>query len=162
MTQRLNYASHAKPIYNALYGVTKAIHESSLEKPLVHQVNLRVSQWNGCAFCVDMHSKEAKIDGEKELRLYHLPVWHESPLFSARERAALAWAELVTNLPPRGVPQEAFDTLREQVSEQEVAELTFTVAAINAWNRLGVPFASVPGSADDAFGLRKAGLSEAA
>lgn len=162
MTQRLNYASHAKPIYNALYGLTKAIHASSLDKSLVHLVNLRVSQLNGCAFCVDMHSKEAKIDGEKELRLYHLAVWHESPLFSARERAALEWAELVTKLPPRGVPQEAFEAVSKEFSEQEVSELTFAVAAINAWNRLGVPFTSVPGSADDTMGLRKAGLSEAA
>lgn len=162
MTQRLNYAALAKPMYKQLYALSSAVQSGSLEASLLHLVDLRASLLNGCAFCVDMHTKEAIIAGEQHIRLIHVPVWHESPLFTPRERAAFAWTEIVTKLPPHGVPQEAFDAAREQFSEQELTELTFAIGAINLWNRLAIPFTAVPGSMDEQLGLGKAGLSLAA
>lgn len=159
MTQRLDYFAEGRGFVEKLRALSLATkNDSSLGKPLLHLVDLRVSQINGCAFCVDMHSKEAKIDGERELRLYHLAVWRESPLFSDRERAALEWAEAVTKLGAEGVPDLIFTKVREQFSDRELVELTFAVIAINGWNRLAVPFRAVPGSADAAYGLTKAGL----
>lgn len=159
MTQRLNYFALGKPFAEKLSALSLATKkESSLDKKLLHLVDLRASQLNGCAFCVDMHSKEAKIDGERELRLYHIAVWRESPLFSERERAALEWTEAVTKLSDHGVSDEIYTRVREQFSEQELVELTFAIITINGWNRLAVPFRSVPGSADAAYGLTKAGL----
>jgi alkylhydroperoxidase family enzyme len=114
---------------------------------------------NGCGFCLDMHVKEAKIHGERELRLYHIPIWRESTLFSPRERAALAWTEILTKMPEHGVPDDTYDRVRGQFSEKELSDLTFSVMAINAWNRVNVAFQTVPGSADKAYGLTKAGLS---
>lgn len=127
--------------------------------PLAHLVMLRASQINGCAFCVDMHVKEAKIHGDRELRLHHVAVWRESPLFSEQERAALEWTEALTQLSPHGVSDAIYASVREQFSEQELSELTFLVVAINGWNRLNVAFRTVPGSADKQFGLDKAGLA---
>ncbi|HCW18312.1 MAG TPA: alkylhydroperoxidase, partial [Achromobacter sp.] len=97
--------------------------------------------------------------GERELRLHHIAVWRESPLFSARERAALAWTEALTTLPAHGVPNDVYEQAREQFTEAEISDLTFRVVAINGWNRLNVAFRTVPGSADAAFGLDKAGLN---
>ncbi|HYQ28569.1 MAG TPA: carboxymuconolactone decarboxylase family protein, partial [Polyangiaceae bacterium] len=111
------------------------------------------------AFCLDMHVKEAKLHGERELRLHHLSIWRESPLYSARERAALAWTEVLTRLPEHGVPNEIYEQVRAHFSEKELTDLTFLVMAINAWNRVNVAFQTVPGSADKAFGLDKADLS---
>jgi alkylhydroperoxidase family enzyme len=105
-----------------------------------------------------MHVKEAKIHGERELRLYHLTIWRESPLFDARERAALTWAEALTTLPVGGVPDSVYDEVRSVFSEKEVSDLTFSIMAINGWNRLSIGFRNVPGSADAAYGLAKAGL----
>ena len=162
MSQRLDYASLAKPMYQQLYALTRAVKSGSLETSLLHLLDLRASLLNGCAFCVDMHTKEAIIAGEKEIRLFHVAVWRESPLFSKRERAMFAWVETVTQLPPHGVSQAEYDAIREQFSEQEVAELVFAIAGINAWNRLAISFAAVPGSMDHTLGLDKAGLSLAA
>lgn len=136
-----------------------AVGKSSLPCPIRHLVDLRASQLNGCAFCVDMHTKEAIIDGERPLRLHHVAVWRESPRFSERERAALEWTEAVTRLSEHGVSDEIYETVRGQFSEKELADLTFAVMNINAWNRMSVAFRSVPGSADKAFGLDRAGLS---
>ncbi|GAA0535481.1 AhpD family alkylhydroperoxidase [Rhizomicrobium palustre] len=159
MTQRLNYFALSKTLTEKLSALSIATKkESAIEKTLLHLVDLRASQLNGCAFCVDMHSKEAKIDGERELRLYHVAVWRESPLFSSRERAALEWTEAVTKLSPESVSDEVYNAVRAEFSEKEIADLTFAIATINAWNRLGVSFRSVPGSADAAYGLTKAGL----
>jgi AhpD family alkylhydroperoxidase len=160
MTQRLNYAHHAKDLYKKLFELSNAVKQaSSLEETWLHLVDLRASQLNGCAFCVDMHVKQAKLAGERELRIYHIPVWRESTLFTDQERAVLEWTEAVTKLGEHGVSDDIFNRVREQLSEQQLAELTFAIATINAWNRLGVPFRSVPGSADAAFGLDKAGLN---
>jgi alkylhydroperoxidase family enzyme len=105
-----------------------------------------------------MHVKEAKLEGERELRLYHVAVWRESPLFSERERAALEWTEAVTRVADSQVPDELFERVRKILSEKEISDLTFAVAIINTWNRLGVSFRSTPGSADSVYGLDKAGL----
>ncbi|WP_308640035.1 carboxymuconolactone decarboxylase family protein [Paenibacillus silvisoli] len=106
-----------------------------------------------------MHIKQAKIHGERELRLYHLSIWRESNLFTPRERAALEWTELLTKLPEHGVGDDMYNRMREQFSEKELSDLTFSVMAINAWNRANIAFRNTPGSADAAFGLTKAGLS---
>jgi alkylhydroperoxidase family enzyme len=106
-----------------------------------------------------MHVKQAKIHGETELRLYHVAIWRESNLFIPRERAALAWTEALTKLPEGGVPDEIYERVRGQLSEKEISDLTFVVMAINAWNRVNVGFKTVPGAADKAYGLDKAGLN---
>jgi AhpD family alkylhydroperoxidase len=140
-------------------GMGKSLGESTLGRTLLDLVNLRASQLNGCAFCIDMHVKEARLHGERDLRVYHLPVWRESTLFSAKEKAALEWTEVVTKLPEHGIPDENFQRVRENFSDKEMSELTFAIGLINAWNRLSISFKAVPGSADKAFGLDKAGLN---
>jgi alkylhydroperoxidase family enzyme len=105
-----------------------------------------------------MHTKEAKLDGERELRLYHLPVWRESTLFTDKERAALEWTELLTTLPEHGSFETTYARVREQLSEKEISDLTFAVGVINFWNRLRAASPTVPGSLDDMFGLTKANL----
>jgi alkylhydroperoxidase family enzyme len=106
-----------------------------------------------------MHVKQAKIHGERELRLYHLASWRDSNLFAPRERAALAWTEVLTKIPEQGVPDEIYDRVRTQLSEKEISDVTFVVVAINSWNRLSIGFKTVPGSLDAKFGLDKAALS---
>ncbi|MDE1163542.1 MAG: carboxymuconolactone decarboxylase family protein [Acidobacteriaceae bacterium] len=156
---RINYTKQSETLYKKFLEVSLALTKGSIEAGLLHLVELRASQMNGCAFCVDMHSKQAKIGGERELRLYHVTVWRESPLFTERERAALEWTELLTKLPPHGVSQESFDAARHQFSEQELSDLTFAIMTINGWNRVSIAFAVEPGSQDAAYGLSKAGLS---
>lgn len=159
MSDRIDQAKQSPEIFKKFSEFSIALRKGSIETGLRDLVNIRVSQINGCAMCVDMHSKEAKIHGERELRLYHLAIWRESPLFNARERAALAWAEVLTTLPPHGVSDADFQAARTEFSEQEISDLTFVVASINAWNRFGVGFRKTPGSLDAAYGLDKAGLS---
>lgn len=158
MTQRLDYARLSSELFRKYLDFSLALKKSSLEAPLQHLVTLRASQLNGCAFCVDMHVKEARIDGERELRLHHVAIWRESPLFSPRERAALAWTELLTRLPAHGVSEADFQAARAAFSEQELADLSFAIVGINGWNRLSIGFATVPGAMDKAYGLDKAGL----
>ena len=133
--------------------------ENTLEPLLRDLVNIRVSQINGCAFCLDMHVKEATLHGERGLRLHHVALWRESQLFSARERAALRWAELLTRLGQDGVSDEEYEAARTAFSEQELSDLTFAVVAINGWNRLNIAFPKTPGSLDAMYGLDKAGLT---
>ena len=156
---RLPWTDIAPKTYQAMAGVKGTTARSTLGKGLMSLMDLRVSQINGCAFCVDMHVKEAKIHGERELRLHHVAVWRESPLFSAQERAALEWTEALTQLSPHGVSDAISASVREQFSEQELSDLSFLVVAINGWNRLSVAFRNVPGSADKQFGLDKADLA---
>jgi AhpD family alkylhydroperoxidase len=144
--------------FNKLMELSNAERESSIEESIRHLVHIRASQMNGCGFCLDMHVKEAKIHGERELRLYHTTIWRESPLFSPRERAALEWTEILTKLPEHGVSNDIYDRVRGQFSEKELSDLTFSVLAINSWNRLSIAFKAEPGSADAAYGLTKAGL----
>ncbi|HEV7308042.1 carboxymuconolactone decarboxylase family protein [Ensifer sp.] len=159
MTQRLNYAQHSPEFFKKISDLSLSLRDSVIEQTIRDLVNLRASQINGCAFCVDMHVKEAKIHGEGELRLYHVPIWRESNLFSPRERAALAWTEALTKLPEGGIPEELYERVRGQLSEKEISDLTFSIMVINAWNRVGVAFKSVPGSVDKLYGLDKAGLN---
>lgn len=158
MTQRIDYQKQSPELFNKLAALNMQISRSGLDETICHLVEIRASQINGCAFCVDMHVKQATIHGERPLRLHHLAIWRESPLFSARERAALAWTEVLTQLPPHGVPDELYARVREQFSEKELTDLTYAVMVINAWNRVNVAFTSVPGGADQAYGLDKAGL----
>ncbi|NOV20283.1 carboxymuconolactone decarboxylase family protein [Ensifer adhaerens] len=158
MTQRLNYAQLSPELFKALMGFSNEIKKSSIEQSILDLVDIRASQINGCTFCLDMHSKEATIHGERPLRLYHIAAWRESTLFSPRERAALAWTEALTKLSDSGVSDELYEKVRGQLSEKEVSDLTFQIMAINAWNRISISVRAVPGSADSAFGLDKAGL----
>lgn len=130
-----------------------------LDKGLANLIDIRASQLNGCAFCLDMHVKQAKLQGERELRLHHVAIWRESSLFTPRERAALAWTELLTHIPAEGISDAAYAAVGEHFSPEELAELSWRVAAINGWNRMNVAARNVPGSADKMFGLEKAGLN---
>lgn len=159
MTQRIDYQKQSPELFKKMLQFSLALNETTIEQSIRHLVDIRASQLNGCAFCVDMHVKEATIHGERPLRLHHVAVWRESPLFSPRERAALEWTEALTQLSPHGVPDAIYASVREQFSEQELSDLSFLVVAINGWNRLSVAFRNVPGSADKQFGLDKAGLA---
>lgn len=158
MAQRIDYQKQSPELFNKLVALNMQIGHSSLEETINYLVEIRASQINGCSFCLDMHIKQALIHGERPLRLHHLAAWRESPLFSPRERAALAWTEVLTQLPPQGVPEDIYTHVREQFSEKELTDLTYAVMTINAWNRINVAFTSVPGTADKAYGLDKAGL----
>ncbi len=159
MTQRLNYAQQSPEFFKKISDLSMSLKDSTIELKIRDLVNIRASQMNGCAFCLDMHVKEAKIHGESELRLYHVAIWRESNLFVPRERAALAWTEALTKLPEGGVPDELYERVRGQLSEKEISDLTFSITTINAWNRISIAFKAVPGSADKLYGLDKAGLN---
>jgi AhpD family alkylhydroperoxidase len=159
VSQRLDFQKIAPDSFKKLVEVSLLTRNSSIEQGIRDLVSLRASQMNGCGFCLDMHVKEATIHGERPLRLHHVASWRESPLFVPRERAALAWTEVLTQLPPLGVPDEVYDRVRTQLSEKEIADLTFHIMLINAWNRANVAFRTEPGSCDKAFGLDKARLS---
>ena len=159
MTQRINYIQKSPELFKKFMEFSTALTHTTIEQEIRDLVSIRASQLNGCAFCLDMHAKEARMHGERELRIHHLPAWRESTLFSARERAALAWTEVLTKLPEQGVSDEIYERVRTQLSEKELSDLTFDVMAINAWNRANIAFTTVPGSADKAFGLDKANLA---
>jgi len=159
MSQRLNYMQQSPEFFKKLLEFNNVQHECAIETTILDLVHIRASQLNGCGFCLDMHVKEAKIHGERELRIYHLPIWRESALFTPRERAALEWTENLTRLPEHGVSDEVYNRVREQFSEKEISDLTFSIMIINAWNRVSIAFKAVPGSADAAYGLTKAGLN---
>jgi len=158
MTQRLSYIQQSPELYRKLVEFSRATENGAITEKMRDLVAIRASQMNGCAFCLDMHVKEAKLHGERELRIYHLPAWRESMLFVPKERAALAWTEVLTKIPDQGVPDDIYDRVRTQLSEREISDLTFTVMGTNAWNRANVAFRTVPGSADAAYGLDKAKL----
>ena len=159
MTQRLNYAQQSPELFKKFMEFSMALRSSVIDEKLQALIEIRASQINGCGFCLDMHVKQAKIHGETELRLHHVAIWRESNLFVPRERAALAWTEALTKLPEGGIPDEIYERVRGQLSEKEISDLTFVVMAINAWNRVNVGFKTVPGTADKAYGLDKAGLN---
>ena len=159
MSQRLDYFQSSPDAAKKYIEFNTLLHKKPFLADVGHLVTLRASQLNGCAFCVDMHVKEAKIHGERELRLHHVAVWRESTLFSARERAVLEWTEALTHLGAHGVSDAVFNSVRAELSQEELADLSFLIVAINGWNRLSVAFRVVPGSADKLYGLDKAGLS---
>jgi AhpD family alkylhydroperoxidase len=143
---RLDYAHVAPGAVRAQFGLEQYVRDSGLEHSLLHLVKMRASYMNGCAYCVDMHSKDARVAGETEQRLYAVPVWRETPFFTPRERAALAWTEVVTDVGRTGVPDEAWEEVRRHFSEAEVVNLTLAVVAINGWNRLAISFRAPVGS----------------
>jgi AhpD family alkylhydroperoxidase len=159
MTQRIDYQKQSPELFKKFVEFSFALKQSAVEQSIRDLVDLRASQLNGCAFCVDMHVKEATIHGERPLRLHHVAIWRESPLFSPRERAALAWTEVLTQIPAHGVPDDLYERVRTQFSEKELSDLTFLVMSINAWNRVNVALRVVPGTYDKAFGMDKSGLA---
>lgn len=159
MTRRLDYAAQSPELFQKLVDLSLGLKKGSIEKSLIPLVEIRASQLNGCAFCLDMHVKQARLQGERELRLHHIAIWRESPLFSDRERAAFTWTEALTRIAPEGVSDEIYEVVRNQFSEKEIADLTFVVMTINAWNRAGVAFRAVPGSLDKAYGIDKVNLN---
>lgn len=146
MTQRLDYRQASPGAFQAMLGLEQYSRQCGLEHSLLELVKTRVSQLNGCAFCLDMHTKDARAAGESEQRLYLLSVWRETDFFSPREQAALAWAEAVTHLGPHGVPDAVYAQAQAEFGDKALVDLTLAVIAINGWNRLAVPFRSVAGS----------------
>jgi AhpD family alkylhydroperoxidase len=140
MQSRLDYARVAPGLVQAMYKLQKYVDESGLEHSLLELVKTRVSQMNGCAYCMDIHTKDARAGGETEQRLYGLSAWREAPYYSERERAALAWAEVVTLISQTHAPNEEYEAARAQFSEGELVQLTMAVIAINGWNRLAIAF----------------------
>jgi len=159
MTMRINYMQQSPELTKKFMELSHLLAKSSIEPSVIELVNIRASQMNGCTFCIDMHVKEARIRGERELRLHHIMGWRESKLFVPRERAALAWTEVLTNALDGGVPDEIYEHVRTQFSEKELSDLTFAVMSINGWNRANVAFRPEPGAYDKAWGLDKAELS---
>lgn len=154
---RLNHGAESPELVKKLaeVGMTK----SSVDPIIKNLIEIRASQMNGCTFCVDMHVKEAKIRGERELRLHHVAVWRESKLFTEKERAALEWTEIVTQLSSRGIPDQVYERALTFFSKKELSDLTFAIGVINVWNRLSVAFHAEPGALDKHYGLDKAGLN---
>jgi len=159
MTQRLDHLKQVPALTQKLMELTFAVKKGTVEEAILGLIEIRASQLNGCAFCLDMHTKQARIHGERELRLHHLAIWRESPLFDDRERAALALTDALTKLSPDGVSDAVYAEVRSQFTEDEIVQLTYMVMVINAWNRAGIAFQPIPGSQDKAFGLDKANLS---
>lgn len=140
MKPRIEYARVAPGGIRALVALEAYVRESGLERSLLELVKLRASQINGCAYCVDMHTKDARAAGEMEQRLYATSVWREAPFFSQRERAALAWTEAITLVSEEGVEDELFRSVGEHFSEKELVDLTLAAVAINGWNRVAIAF----------------------
>src|SRR6266852_3144763 len=146
MAERLRYGKAFPEGIHALLNLGKVISSSGLEAPLVELVKTRASQLNGCAYCIDMHTKDARAGGESEQRLYLLSAWREAPFFTSRERAALAWTEALTLVHETHVPDEVYEETRKHFSEAELMDLTLLVTTINSWNRIAIAFRSVPGT----------------
>lgn len=146
MKERINYKTAAPGAYKAMLALETYVRNSGLEHSLLELVKTRVSQINGCAHCLDMHTKDARAVGETEQRLYVLPAWREAPFYSERERAALAWAEAVTQISANDVPDELYAEIRRHFDEKALVDLTLAIIAINGWNRLAVPFRAETGS----------------
>ncbi len=146
MKPRFNYAKVAPGVYDAMEALEKYLGSCGLEESLLHLVRLRVSQINGCAYCLDMHWKDLRALEESEQRLYSLDAWRECPYYTERERAALGWAEAVTRVTEGHVPDAVYEEARRLFSEKELADLTLTVTTINSWNRLSIAARVVPGT----------------
>jgi AhpD family alkylhydroperoxidase len=160
MAVRQNYMQTSQTLFKKFADFSAAIKGSNtVDAAILNLVDIRASQLNNCAFCLDMHVKEAKLRGERDLRVHHVAIWRESPLFSDRERAAFTWTEALTHMTHEGITDEQYAAARVHFSEPELSDLTFAVMAINGWNRLNCAFKNPPGSADKFFGLDKAGLN---
>jgi AhpD family alkylhydroperoxidase len=146
MEPRIRYPKVAPGAVEAMLGLSNYLRRSGLEQSLVDLVCLRASQMNGCAYCIDMHWKDLRAAGESEQRLYGLDAWRESPYYSDRERAALAWAEAVTNVQDGRVSDEVYEEVQPFFEDKALADLTLAIAAINCWNRLNIAARTVPGT----------------
>jgi AhpD family alkylhydroperoxidase len=146
MQSRLDYSKIAPEVFRSMLGLETTINNSGLEDILLELVRLRVSQINGCAYCIDMHTKDLRAKGESEQRLYLLNAWRESPFYTERERMALEWAETLTRIADNHVSDEMYERACRQFSEAELVNLSLAVVSINGWNRLCIAFKSVPGS----------------
>lgn len=144
--ERINLKKVAPAAYRAMLALEEYVHHSGLEPSLLELVKMRASQINGCAYCLDMHSKDARAAGETEQRLYVLSAWREAPFYTERERAALAWTEAVTLVSETHVPDETYESARAHFSEEELVNLTMAIVAINGWNRLEISFRGVAGT----------------
>lgn len=146
MKARLDAQKTAPAAYRAMYGLEVSLRASSkLEPALIELIKMRVSQINGCAFCIDMHAKDARAEGETEERLYALSAWQEAPFYTERERAALAWAEAITLVTEGHVSDAAYEAAKQQFTDEELVNLTWAAIAINGWNRLSIAFRAVAG-----------------
>jgi AhpD family alkylhydroperoxidase len=146
MIPRIHFAKHAPGVYDAMDALDTYLNASPVDQKLLHLVRLRASQVNGCAYCIDMHWKDLKALGDSDQRLYGLDAWRESPYYTDKERAALAWTESVTFIAQGQAPDPVFDELKRQFNEREVADLTLAIATINAWNRLSISARLTPGT----------------
>jgi AhpD family alkylhydroperoxidase len=146
MKPRINYGKVAQGVYDAMDALDRYLQQCGLEKPLLMLVQLRASQINGCAYCLDMHWKDLRASGEREQRLYSLDAWRECPYYTDRERAALHWTETVTHVADGQVPDAVYEAVRPHFSEKELADLTLAIATINAWNRLSIAARLTPGA----------------
>jgi AhpD family alkylhydroperoxidase len=146
MSQRINFVQVPQGALTAMYGLELYLAKSPVEQHLIHLIKMRVSQINGCAYCLDMHSKDLRADGETEQRLYLLNAWRESPFYTERERGALAWAEAVTLIKNGDVPDDVYEEVRKHFSEKELVDLTLAITTINSWNRLNIAFRTEAGS----------------
>jgi AhpD family alkylhydroperoxidase len=158
---RVDYRHAFPEALRAMSALEAAVHESSLEAGLLELVKLRASQLNGCAYCLDMHSKDARARGEQEQRLYVLSAWREAPFYSDRERAALGWCESLTLLPSSGAPDAVFAELARHFDEDEIVALTLAIVAINGWNRFAVGLRSPVGDYESPHGREQAGAARA-
>lgn len=146
MQPRLEYAKAYPAASRAMFGLSQYVHQSGLEPSLLNLIDMRVSQINGCAYCLDMHWKDAKAAGESDQRLYSLDAWRETPYYTDRERAALAWAEAVTRITDGNLSDALYEETRQHFNEKELVDLTLAVVAINGWNRLNISFRTEPGT----------------
>jgi AhpD family alkylhydroperoxidase len=146
MQARIEYTKTAPDVRKLMWGLEHYVHQAGLDRKLLELVKLRASLINGCAYCVDMHTKVARSIGETEQRLYAVSLWREAPFYSDRERAALAWTEAVTLVSVDHVPDDTYELARAQFSEKELIDLTVAIVAINGWNRFAVAFRTVPGT----------------
>lgn len=146
MKPRVEYRTVAPGVMAAMSGLERYLAECGLEPSLLELVKLRASQINGCAYCMDMHTKDARARGETEQRLYALSAWRETPFYTERERAALAWTEALTLIAESHAPDKVYESAHQQFTEKELVDLTLAIVAINGWNRLAISFRTVPGS----------------
>jgi AhpD family alkylhydroperoxidase len=146
MNTRLDYWRTSPAALGGMRALEKHLAGCAIEAPLLHLVKLRASQINGCAYCIDMHWKDLRAAGENEQRLYGLDAWRESPYYTERERAALAWTEALTNITDGHAPDEVFEHVRAHFSDAELVDLTVCITTINAWNRIAIGFRSEPGT----------------
>jgi AhpD family alkylhydroperoxidase len=146
MKPRMNPFKASPKAYQAMSALESFIESCGIERPLLELVKMRASQINGCAYCLDMHSKDARVLGETEERLYLLNSWREAPFYSERERAALEWTEAVTLIAEGHIPDDVYDRVSQQFSPEELANLTLSIVAINGWNHLSIPFHIAPGN----------------